>query len=70
MCFKFSREFSVTMQPSTSEGLKPLRKMRALSGFNTWHAEYLQSAGLCITIIYYVQHVIKCVCVFFGTLKV
>lgn len=53
MMFKFYREYtasfnSVTiMQPSTSKDLKPLRKMRALSGFNAWHSEYLQSAGLC-----------------------
>ena len=24
---------------------KPLRKMRALSGYNLWHGEYLQSHG-------------------------
>lgn len=42
---------SSTSQPSSedqlcSEDLKPLRKMRRLSGFNAWHAEYLRSTGL------------------------
>ena len=25
---------------------KPLRKMRALSGYNLWHGEYLRSQGI------------------------
>lgn len=26
-------------------GLKPLRKIRAVSGFNLWHAEFMKTAG-------------------------
>lgn len=54
------------MQPSTSqlssedqpssEDLKPLRKMRRLSGFNTWHAEYLRSTGLYYYGIMYLEY--------------
>ena len=49
ICFIENKVYIIVaiMQPSTSKDLKPLRKMRQMSGFNAWHAEYLRSTGLC-----------------------
>ena len=33
-------------QQPMKEQPKPLRKLRALSGYNLWHSEYFHSAGL------------------------
>ena len=27
-------------------GLRPLRKIRAISGYNLWHAEFMKTAGI------------------------
>ena len=29
------------------DSIKPLRKMRAISGYNLWHAEFMKTAGMC-----------------------
>lgn len=28
------------------DSIKPLRKMRAISGYNLWHAEFMKTAGM------------------------
>ena len=32
-------------------GLKPLRKIRAVSGYNLWHAEFMKTTGTIFIVI-------------------
>ena len=39
-------EMSKRKTSTSCDVKKPLRKMRALSGYNLWHGEYLRSQGI------------------------
>ena len=43
-------------------GLKPLRKIRAVSGFNLWHAEFMKTAGTITAMPLHLTDLLDCHC--------
>ena len=41
-------------------GLKPLRKIRAVSGFNLWHAEFMKTAGTITAKFLHLTNLLDC----------
>jgi len=37
--------------------IKPLRKMRAISGYNLWHAEFMKTAGMYVFLVFFINYI-------------